>query len=671
MAYEVVNDFAAGLDNRKSPVTAPGGTLTRLTNAVINPGGEIEKRRAFVKVASVPTTFGLAATDSSLYVFGRNADPTVPDLGMPGVTLRGARIANTDPTLEQSDYDIFDGYVYLACRTDQNAEAPFKTAEKLNPHYHLGPRLGVTPTIYDGVETEGSGKGYFVRTFQSKVYAVTGKYMYFSAVGNAMVWDRESYIDAVVVTKLDNLNPAVCTVSTGEINQFLNGNVVYLQGVTVAGLTTINNTFRTIGGVNNALGTFQLTGVNGTAATTDQVDGKIKATPAIRVLSISNTNPAVCTVSATDIVKFTDGQKVRINGLVGGIVPPPLASNPNSNMFVIDSVNNPANTFKLTGLNASGFSAAQSADTWATLTTDAIRDGAGYINMSTQDASSEKLTSIEVYYDKLAVFSTRSVQLWAVDPDPLQNAFVQLLRDGGTNASRSPLQYGSGDVLYLDQSGVRSLKAKDSSNSAAVSDIGSPIDEIIRRKKLAAGDPYMGKAVSLLEPSIGRFWMIFPDHIYVLSYFPGPKITAWSEFTLPELAGDEVTFAAVSGGRIFLRTKLGDIWVYGGIDNNTYNQCEVDVRLPYLNGKKPGHNKLFEAIDMTIEGEWHVHVSYNFNDQDSEETVGTFAQSTWNGGRAELTGYASHISLRFHNHGDGFCKLSNVAVHYQVQDDEQ
>ena len=76
MTYEVVDNFAAGLDIRKSPMTAPGGTLTRLKNAVINPGGEIEKRRAFVKIGSniLAGSFGLAATESTLYVFGRNVD---------------------------------------------------------------------------------------------------------------------------------------------------------------------------------------------------------------------------------------------------------------------------------------------------------------------------------------------------------------------------------------------------------------------------------------------------------------------------------------------------------------------------------------------------------------------------------------------------------------------
>ena len=133
--------------------------------------------------------------------------------------------------------------------------------------------------------------------------------------------------------------------------------------------------------------------------------------------------------------------------------------------------------------------------------------GHGYINLSLQDADSEVLTSLEVYYDKLAIFSTEAIQLWAVDPDPLQNAYVQLLRGTGTSAPRSTAQYGSGDVLYLDQSGVRSMKARDSSNSAGVSDIGSPIDSLIQSVRAGNGDTYFDKAIACWSrSSAGSGW---------------------------------------------------------------------------------------------------------------------------------------------------------------------
>jgi len=285
LSYQIIENFAAGLDTRKSPLTAPAGTLTRLVNAVISPGGEIVKRRAFVQVASVPGTFGLAATASTLYVFGRNVQPAEPAIGVPGVTLKGLKVPYAAATLSQTDFDIFDGLVYLAVLDPGVARK----------HYYQN-----AAALNEMVETEGTGRGDYVRTFQTKMYAVLGKTLHFSKIGDPIKWVPE--------------------------------------------------------------------------ATT------------------------------------------------------------------------PANI------------------------------GAGYINISMQDADSETLTSLEVYYDKLAIFSTEAVQIWAMDPDQLKNNFDQLLRGVGTSGPRSPLQYGNGDVLFLDGSGLRSLQAKDSSNSASVSDIGSPAD---------------------------------------------------------------------------------------------------------------------------------------------------------------------------------------------------
>jgi hypothetical protein len=86
--------------------------------------------------------------------------------------------------------------------------------------------------------------------------------------------------------------------------------------------------------------------------------------------------------------------------------------------------------------------------------------------------------------------------------------------------------------------------------------------------------------------------------------------------------------------------------------------------------KKPGHNKIFEALDMTVTGTWTVKNSFEFNSPDAEETLGTFSGPTWRGGRASFTGESSHFSLRFYTSGTGPATLSNAAVHYRLADDE-
>ena len=225
MPYLLISDFAGGLDTRKSALTSPAGTLQRLNDCVITPGGEIAKRKAFVQVADLTGSFGLAATESTLFAFNGNG-AGAPSSGVPGVGLVYQAIPNGNTY--QTDFETFDGSVYLV--TADNGTG-------VNHHY------------YNGVETQGSGRGYYVRTYGTKIYAVAGKNLFFSAVGDATNW------------------------TTGT--------------------------------------------------------------------------------------------------------------------------------------------------------------GAGFINLSVQDADGESLVSLEIYYDKLSVFSSEATQIWSVDPDPLQNNLDQVLREIG------------------------------------------------------------------------------------------------------------------------------------------------------------------------------------------------------------------------------------------------
>jgi hypothetical protein len=303
---------------------------------------------------------------------------------------------------------------------------------------------------------------------------------------------------------------------------------------------------------------------------------------------------------------------------------------------------------------------------WTDPPPDPPYNGAGFINLSNNDSGGENLTSLEVYYDKLAVLSSVTTQLWAVDPDPLQNSLDQVLRQSGTIAPLSTQQYGSGDVLYLANSGIRSIRARDSSNAAAVSDIGSPIDALIQTLYTAKGSGYFSQAKALLEPIVGRFWMVFPNEIYVLSAFPGPKITAWSYYTVPFT----ITQAVTCGGRIFLRDNANNLYVYGGNDGQQYDNCGVEIRLPYLDMGKPATNKIFQSIDATVQGAWTVKNSFDYNNPDSEETLGTFSAPTWRDGKAAFEGASTHFSIRFYNNDTSPALISNAAIHYAIAEEE-
>lgn len=82
MSYNVIASFKYGLDSRRSELTSIPGTLVELRNGHVNQGGEVEKRKAFVRTlfplpggGAGVHQFGLESTLSSLVVFGSRADP--------------------------------------------------------------------------------------------------------------------------------------------------------------------------------------------------------------------------------------------------------------------------------------------------------------------------------------------------------------------------------------------------------------------------------------------------------------------------------------------------------------------------------------------------------------------------------------------------------------------
>lgn len=66
-----ITSFKYGLDTRRSELSVQPGTLVTCENAFINAGGEVEKRKAFVKDAVLfpADTYGLESTDVGLLTF--------------------------------------------------------------------------------------------------------------------------------------------------------------------------------------------------------------------------------------------------------------------------------------------------------------------------------------------------------------------------------------------------------------------------------------------------------------------------------------------------------------------------------------------------------------------------------------------------------------------------
>lgn len=156
MPYTVIEDFKYGLDTRRSQLTSVLGTLAKIENAHINQGGEIEVRKAFVRIDLAPTlastvTLVLDAiplTDSILLVGGQtNAD--VANWPPTGFTYQALKRKPIPATLSGGDYPVSPNY----CAQCANILAEVYATEVLHS------------TVFDN-------KAYIIAKMSDNTYAV-------------------------------------------------------------------------------------------------------------------------------------------------------------------------------------------------------------------------------------------------------------------------------------------------------------------------------------------------------------------------------------------------------------------------------------------------------------------------------------------------------------------
>ncbi len=311
------------------------------------------------------------------------------------------------------------------------------------------------------------------------------------------------------------------------------------------------------------------------------------------------------------------------------------------------------------------FSAISDPTKW-TPPSGSTNDGSGYIDLSAQDADSTNLAALEVYYDKMAIFSRLSTQFWFLDPDPSKNQFVQLLRQTGVVSSNGLTQFGSGDVMYLSTYGVRSLRVQNLTQTAGVTDIGTPIDEPMHELMQANyGTQYFPSAQILIQPRVGRMWVILPDRAFILSTFQEPAITALSMYDFPA----DVTMAVVATPMIILRTVDNKLYRFGGEFSDTYDNSLKEAILPAISCDNPIAMKRFHSFDVGAEGTWTMSVGLDPNNEDTEEEVATFTGTTFMNNEMTMPGDSTHISLRFRSTDARKVKLGNAVVVFDSGDD--
>ncbi len=440
-----------------------------------------------------------------------------------------------------------------------------------------------------------------------------------SNLANAVVSKINSYLSSTEYTASVSNNSTVVIEALAGTGSSPNGRTIYVD---TEGTVTVSGFVPFSGGTN-----------------------LVEATPQIMEFEIKDT--------------FTPGDKYSII-----IVDPASPNQPYQ--FGFNRVGGVQPTFSATYKGkeylASGstlyFSKLNDATKWGT-----YELGSGFIDMSNNFGGREDLTGFGAYQGYVAVFTRRNCQLWFFDPDPAQNAQKQILDNTGCLAPGSVAAVGAVDMFYLADNGIRSLRARESTDAAYANDIGSPIDQLVidHMRTMTEADKYNAK--SIIEPEDGRYWLALGSRLFVLSSFAGSGINAWSEYE----PGFQIQELASMENKVYARGSNNQIFVYGGLSGSVYDSSHVTVEMPYLDANKPASFKSFNGVDVTVEGKWTVYLGFDYTNPTARDEVATMEQPTFALGRIPVAGYGTHVGLKLTSSFPGYAKLANVIVHYDDQ----
>lgn len=686
-----VRELTGGLDTRRMAATTSGGVLIKGEDGHINSGGEFEKRPAFVSSFTLPEgTVGLARDITGLLVFGHTAAP----VGVPaGVSYQRLEHPTTSAlALDRVlSYDLYGSKVYAVGQFEDGSIHHYYDGVNVTDWFDGRARASFDVTA-GAVTAATSATGSFEVTGGTSgggnqitsvkidgVDILTGPIAHTgnnsttaSAIASAInsLASTPDYSAAAVGQTVNVTAVATGTAANGKTIVIVDGgdattgNIVNMAGGAAASTSTVSNI--TVNGVAIINAPVLWTTSNeATAAAIASAINSFTSSPDYDATAVGDQ----VNIIAEDAGTAPNGFSVVVSVADGLVVDPAaglvMAGGADSDAFVPGGfVRTIGSKVYSVSDGAFHFSGIRQPTKW---TTDAT--GAGFIDMSQETSDAEDLTAVANYQGFVAVFAPRVVLIWYVDPDPDLNSKRQILKNTGTRYPKSVTEFGDSDLFYLSDSGQRSLKARDSSNAAATTDIGSPIDALVRAKLRTMTDEQRENIVGLINPDDGRFWLCMADTVYVFSFYPQPQVSAWTTYKVGTTTGStftgfDIEDAVIQGDKVYVRS--GDtIYSFGGLeDEPTYDATVAKAHLPFLSAEKPTEFKGWNGFDCAVEGTWSVYVAQVVKDSSVRELAAVATGVTFDEHAYSLTGMSTHVSLQFESQGAGAATVSSALLHY-------
>lgn len=692
MPYVQMQDIKMGMDRKRaSRVAAELGSAWTIKNGHLTRGGDVVRRKKFVKQAgSFPlTTVGLYSVNKTLYTLGYSSSEAgnVPS----GVN----HILTQHPTSSTAissirDAEPYNGQIYSIIEFVDGNIYHFYDTTRVTDWDTLASTIGSNNAVASALAAAINNSAAVNASSATDTITITSATagtaftISKSTTNNGTNADQnivltETQPNVVAVTEV--LATATVTITGGTSNPGTNKmSSITVDGVNIMSAAvdwaTSNSATATAIAANitaNTSAPNYTATADGPVITISAVAGSGAGPNGFVVVTneggdVTSTNDSTMTGGVTAVTAVAQIYTAQITGTFETADQFQITINSSENYIVTGGASGTGVsvlTFKQklysTASSNLYFSALNSPTQWISGV------DYGFINMASQTAGEESLTVAQEYQGLMAIFSENNIRIWSISEDSTANVFLQTLQNTGTTAPGSVVPYGNNDVFYLDTSGIRSIKARDTSNSAYVSDVGTAIDSHVRAYMDTLTEEEIAASVGVVEPIDGRFWIGIKNRIYVLSYFPTGKISAWSYYEVDFIVKN---FAKV-GNRIYVRGTDTDgidyLYLYGGSDNDTYPSANEDIcliELPYFSANSPAGFKELLGFDIIGINEWKVDVLPDPANESVIITQGIASGTTYGKQRFGATGLTPLFAVNLTCSAAGPATLSALAMHY-------
>lgn len=690
MAYVLIEDFKYGMDRRRPRFAGLPGTLWLGENVHLSRGGDIERAKKFVPVHNLPAgTFGLSQVNGRLYVFGSGDLAATMPAGVQYQRLQSPSAAAMSRIL---DVKKFDNAIYAIAEYADGGRYHFYNGARVTAWDTLSAALASPALTYEALARKINGSGAATAevvdtgVLLTASVAGTGYSLAATHVDGGSVNDQSVTITnlvANVAAVAGTASSVTITVNGGTFDPGVNTIESVLVGDTIG--TAIDLIEAPVNYVLSDTATATAlaaaindrAGVHGYSAAAGGADVVVSASVGLG----SSVNGRGAWTVATGDVSITSGLTFAggVNAIAAAAQSDLVEFGGTFEAADVITVTVAGVAYIVTGLSAATaerahvqdnrvyaiagpglyYSALNDATDW-TLATASI--GAGVIVASTDADGAQTLTGMSSYQGLIALFSDSTIIIYSLGTDDELFERVQELDNVGTIAGRAVTSYGASDLFYLDQTGIRSLQARDSSNAAFVSDAGTAFDPFVQEIVASLPPETVRQAVATISPQSGSYWLALGEYIMVLTNFPGTGIRGWTYYK----PGFAVTDFARTESRVYCRDG-STIYLYGGRTGNEYpgaGELASLVRLPFVAARDEAGKKLVMGFDIGGENEWAVTILPNPNDETQTIDAGRFIDVTYHHENAELVGETSHIALDLVCDAAGPATISNLAVHH-------